>query len=153
MLNGQRFSTCVQQSHHPMFLSLWPMDRTVSCKCSLTPSQFPLSSCFAGCCLPAAETNFHPAASMANEWPEGPGIHRLPKSSLGKGKAALPDHKAQTAAHSTLGYSKHKERDGTGCGNTTLSRAWATPAASASHAQQSSGPPSSSPAPAAEHGF
>lgn len=131
------------------------MERTVFCKCSLTPSQFPLS-CFAGC-LPFQQHRqqarspisiLQHGSSMANKWPEGAGIDRLPKSPLGKQHCQTTGHKFQLTP---LWDTPNTRRGMTQTGiDTTLTKAWVTAAASTFHTQESSGPQCSSPAPAAE---
>lgn len=55
-----------------------------------------------------------PSCSVAHPWPQtARGSRSTQTAQITLGEAALPDHRAQTAAHSTLGYSKHQERDGT----------------------------------------
>lgn len=145
------------------------MERTVSSKYSLSPSPFPLSSCFAGCCLPlsAAETAgqeayLHPAVWLMHgqQMARGTGNTQAARIIPGEGSTARPQGTASSSLHTGDTPSTRRGMTQT-CINTTLTRAWFTPtastvpyiAASPFHMQASSGPQCSSPAPAAEHSF
>lgn len=105
--------------------------------------------------IPAAQTagqepHFHPAVWLihGHKQPEGAGVHRLPKSPLGKQHCQTTGHKLQlTPLWDTPNTRRGMAQTG---GDTTLTRAWLTAAAPSFHTQQSSGPWCSSPAPAAE---
>lgn len=152
----QHFRAVSPSSHPPLTEALprclWEMERTGSCKCSLTPSQFPLLALFT---IPEVQTagqepHFHPAAWLTHGQQMARVSRNTQTAQISPGEAALPDQRAPTPAAS-LWDAPNTRRGMTQTGvNTTLTKAWVTAAASTSHTQESSGPQCPSPAPAAE---
>lgn len=87
------------------------MERIVSCKCSLSPSPFPLSSCFAGCCLPLSATEtagqeayLHPAVWLMHgqQMARGTGNTQAARIIPGEGSTARPQGTASSSLHTGI---------------------------------------------------
>lgn len=108
------------------------MERTVSCKASLTPSQFSLSSHFTSCCLPLSaaetagqETCLHPTVWLIHSQQIARGTSNTQAGQIipSEESTARPQCTASNSLHTVILWIQVTGMTQT-CINTSLTKAW-----------------------------